>query len=134
MATSDDDLGFDPFLESNKALTDMLENEPLPIVTTSPMPGPFRSPFMRPTPPPPGVPVPAHMTTNGGSNGGSALFSDGIMSSIVLPILPVVSSSSSPLPPPPPGLPGFPQFPNSSAGTTTQGDCISMCNSVTLTI
>lgn len=116
-AASDDDLGFDPFLESNKALTDMLENETLP---TSPMPTVFRSPFMRPTPPPPGVPLPAHMTANVSSN--STLFSDGIISSIVPPMLPVVSSSSSsPLPPPPPGLSGLPQFPNTS-NTNPQGN------------
>lgn len=110
---SDDDLGFDPFLESNKALADMLENESGQHI--SPLPSNFRSPMVR-TAPPPGVPLPAHIPVTS-----AGLFSDGIMSAIVPPMLPVVTSSSSPLPPPPPGLSGLPQFPSSSASSNTQG-------------
>lgn len=98
--TYDDDLGFDPFLESNKGLADMLENE---TGHNIPMMPSYRSPIIRQ--PPPGVPPPAHLSHTG-------LFSDGIMPSIPS-MMPVVTSSSSPLPPPPPGLSSFPQFPNS---------------------
>ncbi|XP_067937151.1 mucin-4-like [Watersipora subatra] len=111
-AVSDDDLGFDPYMESNKGLADMLKNESGHVM--SPL-SHFRangiglpSAHHRP---PPGVGV-RHNLMAGGSGD---MISAGIMSSIVTPSSPsaltsVVCSTASALPPPPPGLAVFPQY------------------------
>jgi len=82
---ADDDLGFDPFLESNKGLADMMENENI----HGAMNGGHQQ-HMAPPQPLPGI------------------VASSVVSSIVA--MPIVTSSSSSLPPPPPGLSGFPLF------------------------
>lgn len=113
-AVSDDDLGFDPFIESNKGLADMLENENGHRM--SPLVG-YRGsglglPAVHHHRPPPGVAARHNIMTVGGD-----MISAGIMSSIVTPsspsVLPssAVCSNASTLPPPP-GLPAFPHYGN----------------------
>lgn len=117
-AVSDDDLGFDPFVESKLGLADMLENE-----NGNLMPGYHAGGLVMPPVhshrPPPGVHLHRNQTGVISSPGvASDMLTTGIMSSIVTPSSPsvlhpsVVCSNASTLPPPPPGLPAFPQYAN----------------------
>lgn len=135
-AASDDDLGFDPFFESNKGLADMLERETGHMV--SPLTGYNGSglvmPPMHPHRLPPGVhaPLPHGMVVAGGD-----MLSAGIMSSIVTPSSPLLHSSIvtsnapstlPPMPPPPPGLPVFPQFHSNDVPASSSTPPLSMPN------
>ena len=122
---SDDDLGFDPFLESNKGLADMLENEGgnslghHPHRMASPLAGFGMPPLHRP---PPGVGLPQLPLPGAPLFAGAGMIPGSVvpMSSSVSIAPSVSSSASSALPPPPPGLtapgipaPGLPGFPQS---------------------